>query len=149
MTASLEVHLHRSGFLVQILETGRRQIAPLGDANQGSGQDIEFLLSLAGVRLTEPRRFTGDAEGERAQRVLGPLFAVVAEPSADTLAWMISQRRPYETGVAFVIDTGNAHVWTALSDAGWTCVPVRDTDDPAQVWAEVAGFAAEVPQERR
>jgi len=149
MMASLGVHLHRSGFLVQILETGQRQIASLGDANQGSGQDIEFLLSLAGVRLTEPRRFTGDAEEERAQRVLGPIFAVVAEPSAETLRWMISQRRPYEAGVAFVIDTGNPHVWTALSEAGWTCVPVKDTDDPARVWAEVAGFSAELPQERR
>lgn len=149
MIASLGVHLHRSGFLVQILETGHRQIASLGDANQGSGQDIEFLLSLAGVRLTEPRRFTGDAEGERAQRVLGPLFAVVAEPTADTLAWIITQRRPYETGVAFVIETGNKHVWTALSEAGWTCVPVTDTDDPARVWAAVSGFAADMPQERR
>ncbi len=149
MIASLGVHLHRSGFLVQILGTGHRQIASLGDANQGSGQDIEFLLSLAGVRLTEPQRFSTRSEEDRAQRVLGPLFAVVAQPSADTLRWMIGQRRPYETAVAFVIETGDGNVWTALSEAGWTCVPVTDTDDPARVWAAVAGFAAGVPQERR
>jgi hypothetical protein len=149
MIASLGVHLHRSGFLVQILETGQRQIAPLGDANQGSGQDVEFLLSLAGVRLTEPRRFVSDPGDDRAQRVLGPIFAVIAEPSEETLRWMITQRRPYETGVAFVVDTGNPFIWEALTDAGWICVPVTDTDDPAQVWAGVAGYAAETPMERR
>jgi uncharacterized protein (DUF58 family) len=149
MVASLGVHLHRSGFLVQILEAGLRQIAPLGDANQGSGQDVEFLLSLAGVRLTGPRRFAGNEGDDRTQRVLGPIFAVVAQPSSDTLRWIISQRRPYETGVAFVIDTGIRGIGRALADAGWICVPVKDTDDPAAVWATVAGYTAETAEERR
>jgi hypothetical protein len=56
---------------------------------------------------------------------------------------MIAQRRAYETGVAFVIDTGNPLVWQALSEAGWNCVPVRDTDDPAAVWASVAAFGTD------
>jgi hypothetical protein len=86
---------------------------------------------------------------DRAQRVLGPIFAVVAQPSSDTLRWIISQRRPYETGVAFVIDTGIRAIGRALADAGWICVPVRDTDDPAAVWATVAGYTAETVQERR
>jgi uncharacterized protein (DUF58 family) len=143
MIASLGVHLHRAGFLVQILETGQRQIASLGDSNQGSGQDLEFLLSLAGVRLTEPRRVTADSAEERNGRALGPIFAVVAEPSVDALRWIIAQRRAYETGVAFVIDTGNPLVWQALAEAGWNCVPVRDTDDPALVWASVAAFVTD------
>jgi hypothetical protein len=143
MTASLGVHLHRSGFLVQVLESGPRQIASLGDTNQGSGQDVEFLLSLAGVRLSDTREFLGVELEERAQGNLGPIFAVVAEPSVDTLRWILAQRRHYETGVAFVIDTGNPHVWGALAEAGWTCIPVRDTDDPALVWASVSSFTTQ------
>jgi uncharacterized protein (DUF58 family) len=141
MLASLGVHLHRSGFLVQVLESGSRQIASLGDANQGSGQDLEFLLSLAGVRLTDSHGFVG-GDDDRAQGNLGPIFAVVAAPSEDTLRWMLAQRRPYETGVAFVIDTGHPDVWTAFAEAGWNCIPVRDTDDPALVWASVGSFSA-------
>jgi uncharacterized protein (DUF58 family) len=142
MTASLGVHLHHSGFLVQVLESGPRQIASLGDTNQGSGQDVEFLLSLAGVRLSDSREFVGEELEERAQGNLGPIFAVVAEPSIETLRWILAQRRPYETGMAFVIDTGNHEAWTALAEAGWTCVPVRDSDDPALVWASVGSYTA-------
>ena len=144
MIASIGVHLHRSGFLVQVVETGPRQIAPLGDANQGSGQDVEFLLSLAGLRLTEPRSFVGQGSDDRAQAVLGPVFAVVADPSAASLSWIAGQRKEYETGVAFVLDTGNPRVRDAFDAAGWICVPVRDTDDPSTAWASVASYAATV-----
>jgi uncharacterized protein (DUF58 family) len=149
MVASIGVHLHRSGFLVQVLETGPKQIAPLGDANQGSGQDIEFLLSLAGVRLQEPGPVIGDGNDDRAQSALGPVFAIVADPSAETLRWISIQRRPYEAGVAFVIDTGNPAVLEILQAAGWICVPVRDTTDPADAWARVASVTALTPVERR
>jgi uncharacterized protein (DUF58 family) len=149
MIASVGVHLHRSGFLVQVLETGPRQIAPLGDANQGSGQDVEFLLSLAGVRLHESTSVMGDGNDDRAQSALGPVFAVVADPSTETLHWISSQRRPYETGVAFVIETGNPAVLEILEAAGWICVPVTDTADPARAWARVANLTMQSPVERR
>jgi Protein of unknown function DUF58 len=142
MVGSLGVHLHRSGFLVQILETGARQIASLGDAGQGSGQDIEFLLSLAGVRLLDPTPTVGDGNVDRANSALGPVFAVVADPGVATLRWIMAQRRPYEPGVAFVIDSGNPRVLAALEGAGWICVPVAETTDPARAWARVAGIAA-------
>jgi Protein of unknown function DUF58 len=149
MIASVGVHLHRSGFLVQVLETGARQIAPLGDANQGSGQDLEFLLSLAGVRLQEPTPVVGDGNDERAQGALGPVFAVVADPSTETLRWIAAQRRAYESGVAFVIETGNPAVLEVLEAAGWICVPVTDRAHPARAWARVAGLTAQTPAERR
>jgi hypothetical protein len=148
MIASVGVHLHRSGFLVEVLETGARQIAPLGDANQGSGQDMEFLLSLAGVRLQEPTPVVGDGNDDRIQNTLGPVFAVVADPPAETLRWISSQRRPYETGIAFVIDTGNPAILTVLESAGWICVAVTDTADPARVWARVASATAESASHR-
>jgi uncharacterized protein (DUF58 family) len=142
MIASVGVHLHRSGFLVQVVETGSRQIAPLGDANQGSGQDVEFLLSLAGLRLRNPASLVSAPGEDRSQNSLGPIFAVVAAPSAASLEWIAAQRRPNEAGVAFVIDTGDDHVREVLAEAGWTCVPVRDSDDPGDVWASVSTFLA-------
>ncbi len=48
-----------------------------------------------------------------------------------------------------MIDTGKPEVWKALADAGWICVPVSDTDDPATVWGTVAGYTAETVAERR
>jgi hypothetical protein len=149
MIASVGVHLHRSGFLVQTLETGARQIAPLGDANQGSGQDMEFLLSLAGVRLRESSPLVGDGNDERAQSALGPVFAIVADPAPETLRWISTQRRPYETGVAFVIETGNTVALTTLQAAGWICVPVTAASDPASAWDRVASVTAQTPAERR
>jgi uncharacterized protein (DUF58 family) len=149
MIASVGVHLHRSGFLVQILETGPRQIAPLGDANQGSGQDVEFLLSLAGVRLTDPAPMIGDGNDERALGALGPVFAVVANPPADTLRWVTAHRRPYEAGVAFVLDTGNPAVAESMHAAGWIVVPVTDQSDAALAWAAVERMTALSPTERR
>jgi hypothetical protein len=149
MIASVGVHLHRSGFLVQTLETGAKQIAPLGDANQGSGQDMEFLLSLAGVRLRESSPLVGDGNDERAQSALGPVFAIVADPAPETLRWISTQRRPYEAGVAFVIDTGKTAPLKTLQTAGWICVPVSAASDPASAWARVASVTAQTPAERR
>ncbi|HEY2643424.1 MAG TPA: DUF58 domain-containing protein [Galbitalea sp.] len=149
MIASLGVHLHRSGFLVQILETGPKQIAALGDANQGSGQDLEFLLSLAGVRVEDASPVIGEANDDRAQGALGPVFAIVAAPSPETLRWIIAQRRPYEMGIAFVLDTGEPGALRQLADAGWICVPVTDTSDPAQVWGAVSRYTAQTVLEGR
>jgi uncharacterized protein (DUF58 family) len=143
MIASVGVHLHRSGFLVQVLETGSRQIAPLGDATQGSGQDTEFLLSLAGVTLQSSAAVVGDGNDERGQAALGPVFAVLADPASDTLRWITAQRRPYETGIAFVIDSGNPAIAEILEAGGWTCIHVTDTTDFAQAWARVAGITSQ------
>jgi uncharacterized protein (DUF58 family) len=149
MIASVGVHLHRSGFLVQILETGPRQIAPLGDANQGSGQDMEFLLSLAGVGLTASAPIVGDANDERMLGALGPVFAVVANPPVESLRWIIAHRRPYEAGVAFVIESGNPAIAESLQAAGWFCVPVSEDSDPATAWAGVARMSAQTTGVRR
>ena len=149
MIAAMGVHLHRSGFLVQVLETGPRQIAPLGDANQGSGQDIEFLLSLAGVQLTKPRPTVGEDNEERALGALGPIFAVLANPPAESLHWIAAHRRPYEPGVAFVIETGHPDVVETLKAAGWICVLVDGDSDPALAWSGVSTVTEEAPVSER
>lgn len=148
MIASVGVHLHRSGFLVQVLETGHRQVAPLGDANQGSGQDVEFLLSLAGVGLTEPTPLIGNGNDERALGALGPVFAVIAGPPTETLRWISAHRRPYEAGVAFVLDTGHPGAARVLQKAGWIVIPVNSQTDPAAAWTAVERMTALTGGER-
>ncbi|NEM91532.1 DUF58 domain-containing protein [Galbitalea soli] len=141
MVASLGVHLHRSGYLVHVVETATPQIAPLGDVAEGAGQDLEFLLSLAGVRLADPvalgREGTRDSTG-----IVGPIFAVVSDPSTVTLNWIVAQRRAFEEGVAFIVGSSSMRAWEHLAEAGWTCVPVRPGDDPAVVWASIGRFGS-------
>jgi uncharacterized protein (DUF58 family) len=144
MLASVAEHLHGAGFLVQILETGDPHIAPLGDPSQGSGQDAEFLLSLATLRLTQtPLPASGGIHGdEKAEGVPGPIFAVLSEPEPATLRWISAQRRPHELGVAFVVGHRSATTFDTLAAHGWICVPVRESDDPALAWASISRFTA-------
>jgi len=149
MVASLGVHLHRAGYLVEVVETAPQQIAPLGNLNQGAGQDLEFLVSLAGVRPigdTWNRHSAGDGAGlsggDRAAGAPGPVFAVLSDPDPATLRWIAAQRRPFELGVAFVIGRRAADAVDALSEAGWSCLPVLETDDPAAVWAAISPATA-------
>lgn len=158
MVASLGVHLHRSGFLVHVLETGPRQIEPLGDATQWTGRDEDFLVSLASIRLTEPQFGQKNRIGDDAvEGSLGPAFAVVGHPDPETVTWLARQRRPYELAVAFVlvgsnratdyiedafgIDPKPTQVAEYLAASGWLVIPVRRTDDPADAWLEVANVA--------
>lgn len=158
MVASLGVHLHRAGYLVEVVETAPPQIAPLGNVDQGVGQNQEFLVSLAGIRPIGDswRGREADpsvpAREQKAVGAPGPVFAILAEPDARTLRWILAQRRPFEVGVAFVIRAGNAGItgngmradsaadaFGTLTEAGWTCIEVRDTDDPALAWSSLPG----------
>jgi uncharacterized protein (DUF58 family) len=144
MLASLGVHLHRAGFAVQVVETGPQQVEPIGETAYGAGQDIAFLLSLAEIALTEdPLPESGGAQGEeRADGVPGPIFAILGEAEPETLRWIAAQRRPRELGVAFVLGRRSSRTYTVLEQSGWTCVPVRETDDPALAWASITRFSA-------
>jgi uncharacterized protein (DUF58 family) len=144
MLASLGVHLHRSGFIVQVVETGPQQVEPIGETAHGAGQDIAFLLSLAEITLTEdPLPDFGGAKGEeRAEGVPGPIFAILGEAEPETLSWIAAQRRPRELGVAFVLGRRSSRTYAVLEQSGWTCVPVRETDDPALAWASITRFSA-------
>ena len=139
MVASLGAHLHRSGFLVEVIETAPQQLAPLGNANQGSGQDVAFLVSLASVH---PIEVSGPSTPSEALGN-GPVFAVLAETDPETLRWIIGQRRGYELGVAFVIGDRTRDSLAELTRAGWICVAVRESDDPAQAWASVPRVQAQ------
>ena len=147
MLASLGVHLHKAGFLVQILETGPAQVSPLGDANGATGSELSFLVSLAGIhRTSAAQQPQGVAAEDRPENLPGPIFAIVSEPEPATLSWIIAQRRPFELAIAFVIGRRSSVTFTTLADAGWTCVPIRETDDPALAWASIPRFSAGATQ---
>lgn len=159
MVASLGAHLHHAGFLVSIAETGPAQIDQLGDVSAWSVRDEEFLVSLAGIRLTDPpagSRISPDRpSGDRGDGSSGPLFAVIADPDRQTLDWLASQRRPFELAVAFIV-SGRAHAAErlgfsvtgprgpavdALESLGWMCVVVHSTTDIAAAWRAVVAEA--------
>ncbi|MDQ1555121.1 MAG: hypothetical protein QOI02_123 [Actinomycetota bacterium] len=139
MLASLGVHLHRAGFRVQVIETGAGQVSALGDANSGGGQDHEFLLSLASLRLTDAIPTEQRAERTDAP---GPIFAILADPDPRTADWIAGQRHGSEIGIAFIVGGRFEEAHQRLSDWGWICVPVRDDEDPALAWASVSRFAS-------
>ena len=134
MVASLGVHLVGEGFLLQLRETGAPQLVAPTEAGGGTGHDIEFLTSLASARLVPDYRGGGASVGADAD-LHGPIFAVVSRPTDETLRWVASHRAKHEHGVALVIDEPGSPAIESLTRAGWQCIAVRVTDDPADVWA--------------
>jgi len=133
MVASLGVHLVGSGFLLQLRETGSPQLTAPIEAGGGTGHDIDFLTSLASARLVGDTGAGAAAVADADLR--GPIFAVLARPTDNTLRWIAGQRAQHENGIALVIDVPGSHAFETLSAAGWTCIAVKPTDDPAAVWA--------------
>lgn len=130
MTASLGAHLEASGFRVSLEETGVAQLEPLGGP-EGRGRSEEFLTSLAGVRLLDRRRdpigasVIADADG--------PVFALLADPEDDTVAWLLRRRRPGQAAVAFLV-LARPEVSRRLAEAGWQVVPVDEESDLEAAW---------------
>ena len=132
MFASLGVHLHRAGFVVHVLESATSQAIELADDEARMGREADFLLSLAGIRLLS--EYGRPADVSPAE---GPVFAIAAEPDADTLAWLSGIKRPFELGVVFVVGASLATT-TPLEEAGWKVVLVEPWTDPALAWDVVA-----------
>jgi len=132
MFASLGVHLHRAGFVVHVLESATSQAIELADDEARMGREADFLLSLAGIRLLS--EYGRPADVSPAE---GPVFAIAAEPDADTLAWLSAIKRPFELGVVFVVGASLATT-TPLEEAGWKVVLVEPWTDPALAWDVVA-----------
>lgn len=131
-TASLALHLQRIGFTVEVVETGRRQLA-------SPEHPEDFLESLAAVSLLDdpPQRGAGNLLPDPG-RALGSVFAIVADAEPHTVDRLVSQRVQFDLALAFVVDPHNELVLGPLHDAGWTCIAVRATDDLAAVWLAAA-----------
>ena len=132
MFASLGVHLHRSGFIVHVRESGERQVIELADDEARMGRESDFLLSLAAIRLKDEY---GTPAAVSAPE--GPVFAIVSEPDKATLEWMTQQKRPFELGVVFLVGAARS-IATAFEDAGWRVIPVEAWTDPAFAWGVLA-----------
>jgi uncharacterized protein (DUF58 family) len=134
MVASLGVHLVGAGFLLQLRETAPAQLVAPVETGGGTGHDIDFLTSLASASLL-PESVGAPSAASVDLDLHGPIFAVLARPSAETLRWISSQRARHEHGVALVIDAPGSDAFESLTRAGWQCLSVSITDDPAEVWA--------------
>lgn len=131
MLASLGLHLHRTGFVVHVAETAAAQVIELADDEQRHVREEDFLLSLASAELRP------DAGRPTAAAADGPVFAIVSEPDADTLAWLQGMRKPLELGVVFLIGASRS-VALELSLAGWRVIPVDTRTHPALAWRVLA-----------
>ena len=134
MVASLGVHLVGEGFLLQLRETGAPQLVAPFESGGGTGHDIDFLTSLASAKRTPDYLGGGTSAGSDVD-LHGPIFAVLSRPSDESVRWISSHRAKNEHGVALVIDDHPSAAAELLTRAGWQCIAVRVTDDPADVWA--------------
>jgi len=134
MVASLGVHLVGEGFLLQLRETGSPQLVAPIEAGGGTGHDIDFLTSLANAHLV-PDHLAGGTSAGGDPDLHGPIFAVLSGPSDESVRWIASHRAAHEHGVALVVAEPGSPAIDALTRAGWHCIAVRVTDDPADVWA--------------
>jgi hypothetical protein len=148
MLASVAVHLRRSGFLVEIAETGPDQLGSLGRGRRRGWGDEQFLARLASFELTP----TAKNLSSRSRGSNGPLVALVGVPEPETVDWMLAQRRPGELAVVFMVQDVSAldmldrtfglpgsppMVAERFENAGWLVVAVRADDDHATAWNSV------------
>ena len=155
MLASVAMHLRRFGFLVTVEESGSPQLET-DISRRHHRLDEEFLAELAELRLTLSSDSASDLPGtmEKGRGSNGPIVAIVGTPDGQTLEWMMSQRRPGDVAVAFLVQAVSAigsegripgvrespslaATTTRLANAGWLVVPVRSDDDHAAVWEAV------------
>ena len=127
--ASLGVHLARSGFLVQVIETAPAQLASLEHPE-------EFLESLASLNLsTQPPGELSLLRGvQRPDRSQGSVFAILSDPDDATVERMGAQRHAFTLAVAFLIAPRQLALAQTLSEAGWLCVTVQVDDPIERAW---------------
>ncbi|MBC7723131.1 MAG: DUF58 domain-containing protein [Burkholderiaceae bacterium] len=135
LAASVALHLARGGFAVEFVETAQRQLAPVVPV-------ASFLRTLATIELSESTGATGgglaaDPSSNR-NRARGSVFAVVSDADPATLEHLVSQRAGFDLAVAFIVHARHPLALEALSNAGWTCVPVGLDDTPEGAWRAVA-----------
>lgn len=133
LTASIGVHLQRSGYVVQIIETGRQQVASLD-------RPEEFLESLASVALTDAGG-TGELSllrgVQRPDRSQGSVFVVLADADAETVERLVAQRHSFDLAVAFLVSPRQVALHRTLTDAGWLCVTSFPGDPIHSAWLDL------------
>lgn len=133
MLASLAVHLDEAGFRVEVVETATPQVEQVGERWEGGRRVEAFLTSLAAVRLLERHHELPVTAAD----AVGPTFAILAQPDAEAVDWVLRQRRPGQSGAVFAIGM-SMESRERFADAGWLCVDASPWDDIADVWRSSA-----------
>lgn len=135
LASSIALHLVRSGFQAELIETGRPQLQPVAPRES-------FLRTLATIGLTEE---TGDYPAgsalratSRLDRAHGSVFAILADADPATIDRLIAQRPFFDLAVAFVISWRESPQLLKLRAAGWLCVPLHLDDTVEDAWRSVA-----------
>lgn len=135
LAASVALHLSRSGFEVELLETGHPQLDPVIPLGP-------FLESLATVELSlasgafPPESAMSAAS--RPDRAHGSVFAVLSDADGPTVERLIAQRLTFDLAVAFLVAPRGTGLLDELREAGWTCVLVQVGDSVEDAWRDVA-----------
>jgi uncharacterized protein (DUF58 family) len=154
IVASVGAHLLDAGFRLNILETGPSQLAPSSDRQRGglhgdgpstfrtSGGDrllLEALATVVPVERPDPDAGTRGAPRGAVRLASGPVptFAVLVDIDGIDAKDLAAARATAEPAVAFVLETLNRTIVTALEDAGWRCIPVRTAADLPDAWGRV------------
>lgn len=130
MLASLAVHLDRNGFRVEVVESTKAQIEPIGERWQGGPRVEPFLMSLAALRLVDARY---DARPRLATDASGPTFAILADAGDETVDWALGQKRPGQTAVAFLLGM-RPEARERFEGAGWLCLDIEPEDGLEHAW---------------
>jgi uncharacterized protein (DUF58 family) len=127
--ASLALHLQRSGFLVQMIETGRSQMAAVERPD-------EFLESLAAIELVDELADNVSllATTQRPDRSQGSVFAVIADADPHTVERLLTQRASFDLAVAYLVTPHYEELAELLGSAGWTCIVVDPSDPVGLAW---------------
>jgi uncharacterized protein (DUF58 family) len=128
-TASLGVHLARTGFLVQVIETAPAQLASPEHTD-------EFLESLASVSLSNeaPEELSLLRGVQRPDRSQGSVFAIVSDIDSATVERLAAQRHAFDLAVAFLVAPRQLALERTLTEAGWLCVTVQPDDSIESAW---------------
>jgi uncharacterized protein (DUF58 family) len=135
--ATLALHLEQRGFLVQLAETGTRQLAAPDRVD-------EFLESIAAIGLI-PRSGALDdsmSPNTRPDRSLGVIFAMIADAEPITIDSLVTQRKQFGLAVAFIAARHPEEITRRLESVGWLCIPATPADSVAALWQSVAPLLA-------
>jgi uncharacterized protein (DUF58 family) len=133
LAATLALHLEQRGFLVQLVETGPRQLASPDHVD-------EFLESVAAISLAQAAEVTGTSSRahSRPNGSFGALFAVIADAEPATIAYLIDQRAQFGFAMAFIASPEVNDTAERLALAGWHCISAPPADSVVPLWESIA-----------
>lgn len=134
LAASVALHLLELGYLVDVHETGERQLT---GSYELPGGDHLLIGQLASVAQT--RDVDGDYAGRLALALraggTAPAFAILVD--GDEASWreLAALRRFADPAIVFLATPAAQAAEAALGEAGWVCVPLDEQTDASAAWS--------------